>query len=135
MGGPIALRLASERKHNKVILLYPAAYAEATYDKCFGAEFSKVIRQENSWKDSPDFRLAEKFTGKLLVIYGELDRTIPKEIQNKYLDIAKTKGLALTLQGAGHNQYFWENDSTSVLNRQKLFQITRDFLLNEKNRP
>ncbi len=34
----------------------------------------------------------------------------------------------IILQRAGHNQYFWEDDSTSVLNRQKLFQILRDFL-------
>lgn len=129
MGGPITLRLATQKKHHKVILLYPAAYAEVAYDKPFGPKFSEVIRQKNSWIDSPDFELAEKFTGKLMIIYGELDHVIPKEIQTRYLKIAHAKGIALTLQAAGHNQYFWENDSTSVLNRMKLFQLTRDFLL------
>lgn len=129
MGGPLALRLTQEKILSKTILLYPAAYAEAAYDKLFGPSFSEVIRQKNSWQDSPDFELAQKCHGELLVIYGEKDAIIPKEIQNRYLDIAKTKGSALLLQEAGHNQYLWETDPTSVANRAKLFEATRDFLL------
>ena len=128
MGGPLALTLADTHQLPKLILLYPAAYAAEAFDKPFTAEFTKVIRAEDSWHDSPDFDRAENYKGEIMIIYGSLDRVIPGGIQARYLEIARSKGVALVLDGFGHNEYLWENTDVATQKRAEVFVSVLDFL-------
>ena len=128
MGGTLALRVADKRGHKKLILLYPAAYAAEAYEKNFDEEFTEVIRSKDSWVNSPDFELAEKYDGEILVIYGQLDEVIPKGIQDRYLEIGKLKGQSLVIKGAGHNKFLWEDDMGSKWRRHELFDVALHFL-------
>lgn len=123
MGGPIALRVGSN--YRKLVLLFPAAYADGAYEKLFGDEFSKVIRAEKSWEGAQDFDFAGQIREKLMVLYGEQEHVIPEEIQKTYLDIALKP---MRLKGVGHNRNLWEDSPESTSNRQKLFQEVLRFI-------
>lgn len=128
MGGPIALRIGHKSGCRKIVLFVPAAYADEAYNKPFGEEFSKVIRAADSWKNSSDFKLANEFSGRLMVVYGEEEHIIPGEIQSQYLAIAKSKGTALIMKGIGHNKNLWDDSAASTTNRRKLFELVQEFI-------
>lgn len=81
MGGHIAIKLLEKHDHIKNLILFcPAAYHKSAYTAPFNQEFSSIIRQEGSWKESDIFPLLEKFSGNLLVFIGANDQVIPKEL-------------------------------------------------------
>jgi len=112
MGAPIAVRLANEVNADGVILISPAAYSQEARSAQYGEQFSEAIQEENSWKDSPDFKELEKFGGKILLAYGEQDDVIPQAILRKYERIAKGCGPILKFEQAGH-RFMREQDPPS----------------------
>lgn len=103
MGGHVAVRLLGKNKElNSVILLYSAAYGLEAEDKMLNEDFSNVIRKENSWKNSPVFPILEAYKGKVLVIYGENDTVIPKQVMESFRSITEKKGTYILLPHAAH---------------------------------
>lgn len=81
MGGHVALELLQYVNVQSLILFYPAVYATDAMDLPFGNPlFSETIRREKSWLDSNAFTYLRGFTGNILVVAGEKDTVIPKEV-------------------------------------------------------
>lgn len=104
MGGYLAPIIAAEDNGVKaVIMTAGAAYHPNAENKPLTDAFTKVITQPKSWEHSKSFTALEHFQGKVLVIYGENDNIIPKEIQDRYNAIAEKKGEHCRIPLAGHN--------------------------------
>ncbi len=80
MGGEIALRTLEHFPIKSLILFCPAVYDKDAFSVKFGEGFSDIIRVQNSWKNATSLTMLEKFTGKLLIIIGELDTVIPTSV-------------------------------------------------------
>lgn len=80
MGGEIALRMLKEFSVKNLILFCPAIYNQDAFKINFGYGFTELIRQPESWRSSLSLGLLQKFTGNLLIIIGEDDEVIPKEV-------------------------------------------------------
>lgn len=102
MGGHIAARLTVTRDVSGLILLYSAAYSQEAEDKPLNEEFTKILRKEDSWQNSPAFSAVKNYKGNVLVMYGENDTVIPKEVQNTYKETTKDKGRFVILPHASH---------------------------------
>lgn len=129
MGAHIAVRLTESVSNIKALMLScPAAYSAEAENKPLNDEFSQVIRQENSWVDSPVFTLLEKFNGKVMVNFGEFDTVIPDDVKNNLQAICQRKGgQYLVLKGATHFLLKPENEVQEVA-RQKLFSASIKFI-------
>lgn len=111
MGGHIAAELTTIRSICTLILLYPAAYAKEAEAKPFNEEFTKVLRSENSWHNSPAFQALEKYPNKVLVLYGEKDVVIPDGVKQRYQQLVTRKGKFISLRNAGHVLLSSESES------------------------
>jgi esterase/lipase len=80
MGAHVALKLAEEVPVDNIILFCPAIYDRRAFKRFFGEEFTYIIRQQDSWKNSDVFKFLEKYTGKLTIIIGDKDDIIPSEV-------------------------------------------------------
>lgn len=90
MSGYVALHIAKKYHPETIILFAPAIYDTKAFEVPFGPEFSKVIRAENSWRNSDSKELLESFTGKLLIFIGENDEVIPREVVDAIYDGARS---------------------------------------------
>lgn len=112
MGADTAIRLTEKYPVSALILFVPGVYAQSAYTVPFGEEFSKIIRVEQSWYDSPAWSTLADFHGSLLVVRGEKDEDIPGEIFDK-LDEAtphvRHKEL-VTVPGSPHRILPYLND-------------------------
>ena len=100
MGGPVAISLAVKRAVGGLLLAVPAAYSEEARSKNFGEAFSQVIRRENGWVGSPDFKELEKYQGRTMLAYGTRDTVIPKGVIDAYTAIIQKKGKVLALDAS-----------------------------------
>ena len=80
MGGYTAVKLCEEHPVDRLVLVVPAAYTESAYDLNFDEEFSREIREKDSWRKSDAWRIIAKFTGQLLIVAAENDEVIPRAI-------------------------------------------------------
>ena len=103
MGGFVATVVGWEEKLKNIILLAGAAYSPEAEKKQLDATFTQIIRSPKSWENSRSFAALENFSGRVLVLYGAEDTTIPEEIKNRYRQIASRKGEWYTIATAGHN--------------------------------
>lgn len=104
MGGHVAARLT--RTHPDlagVILQSAAAYSRAAENIPFGPNFTAELHKEGNWRDSQSFVDLNKYNGKVLVLYGEHDDVIPKEVIAHYTTRAVKNGESHTLIKAGHS--------------------------------
>jgi esterase/lipase len=102
LGGHIAVRLVEVEEICALILFYPGAYAQKAEDKLLNEEFTKVLRTQNSWKDSPAFTTLENYSGNSLIIYGAEDNVIPKEVQFRYKEAIGNKGKFVKITHGTH---------------------------------
>lgn len=109
MGGFVAAVVGSENHVRNIVLLGAAAYSPDAENKKLDTTFTQVIRSANSWENSRSFALLQTFPGRVLVMYGADDTTIPEEIKNCYRQIASEKGEWYTIANAGHNLITAEN--------------------------
>ena len=81
MGGHVALELLKYVNIQSLLLFYPAVYTKDAVDLPFGDPlFSSIIRGEKSWENSNVFNYLHDFTGNLLVVAGQKDNVIPREV-------------------------------------------------------
>ncbi len=71
-----------------LILLVPAMYTSRAYSVPFNGEFSRIIRQPQSWIRSDAWRILADYTGRLLIVAGENDPIIPRDVIKRIYDSA-----------------------------------------------
>lgn len=105
MGGYIALKMLEiDFDIKNLILFCPAVYDKEAFKMNFDEQFTNIIRQEESWKNSDVFELLKNFKGNLLIVIGEDDEVIPDgviELLNKYSSNVNKKKI-IKLKGVGH---------------------------------
>jgi len=91
MGGHIALELLKTHSDiQSLILFYPGIYTSAAYDVLFTDEFSKIIRQHESWQQNDVLEHLKTFPGNLLLVVAEHDQVIPPAVFDLIEDSAKS---------------------------------------------
>lgn len=104
MSAPIAIRLSVINEDIRaLVLLSPAAYAKEAEDKKLDGEFTKVLRKENSWRNSQSFPALQKYKKPVALIYGDRDSVIPGQIKEKYRSCLKKDDLYLRIKNGQHN--------------------------------
>jgi len=89
MGGHIALELLGRVRTRALILFYPAVYAADAVPLRFGdAAFSATIRRERSWENAEVLANLAEFHGDLLIVSGENDEVIPREVLDSIINSA-----------------------------------------------
>ena len=86
MSGHNAIKLTELFEVESLILFVPGIFCTSSYSVPFGPEFSKLIRENESWQDSDAWEILGKYTGKLLIIAGEKDEVIPLHLIQKIYD-------------------------------------------------
>lgn len=89
MGGYVAIKLLELYKIDTLILFCPAIYDKKAYNIRFDAGFTEVIRTPESWRNTDVLPLLEEFTGKLLIVMGDKDEVIPREVIELIINNAK----------------------------------------------
>jgi uncharacterized protein len=109
MGGEIAIRMTQSFPVKSLVLFCPAIYDEAAFVVPFGGGFTEIIKKPESWTRSAALHLLEVFTGKLLIIIGELDTVIPPGVialLDEHSPNVATKEI-LRIPGMSHNYHAW----------------------------
>jgi hypothetical protein len=88
MSAYTSVKLLEHYQIKSLILLVPAMYTSQAYEIPFNQGFTDIIRQSQSWVDSDAWRLLADYTGRLLIIAGEKDQTIPHGVVNHIYDSA-----------------------------------------------
>ncbi len=126
MGGHVAARLTESRNVNSLILLYAATYAKEAEDKPLNEEFTKILRAENSWQTSLAFSAIERYTGQIVMIYGENDNVVPKGLQQRFKSLIN-KERFLILANAGHLLLNPQNELQQIAKNQVFEEILSFF--------
>jgi len=105
MGGHVVLELLDERRPRAIVLFYPAVYTPRVFSIPFkNPLFTSTLREEGSWRESKGFERLRAFQGRLLIVMGEYDEVIPREIPAMLIEnavAARSKEL-ITIPGAPH---------------------------------
>ena len=80
MGAYIAIKLLEEFEISNLILFCPALYSSKAFNISFGPNFTKILREINSWKNSDAFEIIKNFKGNLRIFIGEKDEVVPKQL-------------------------------------------------------
>jgi len=109
MGGHVACTLIDALAPRALVLFCPAAYAPAAQHLPFGPAFQSTLRATASFDASPAFEALERFTGRLLLVFGTQEDVIPEAVQQQYLHRARQAQSVelIRLQGAGHRLHDW----------------------------
>lgn len=116
MGGYIAIKMLEKYDLANLILFCPAVYDKKAYDVNFGENFSYLIRMENSWKNSDAFEILENFRGNVLIVIGEEDEVIPKELMkmiDSSLKRVKCKEF-IRIPNCPHTIHTWLNQNKTI---------------------
>jgi dienelactone hydrolase len=93
MSGHTAVELSHQADFapiSNLILFAPAMYGEALEETPFGPDFSRLIRQPESWRTSKIPEMLKQFRGGILIFVGRSDRVIPVSVINKYVASAES---------------------------------------------
>jgi len=88
MSAYTSVKLLEHFQIKSLILLVPAMYTSQAYTTPFNRGFSDIIRQPQSWVQSDAWRLLADYTGRLLIVAGENDQIIPRDVINRIYDSA-----------------------------------------------
>jgi uncharacterized protein len=88
MSAYTSVKLLEHFQIKSLILLVPAMYSSQAYTTPFNRGFSDIIRQPQSWVQSDAWRLLANYTGRLLIVAGENDQIIPRDVINRIYDSA-----------------------------------------------
>lgn len=81
MGAHVVLRMLKQHNPEALILFYPAIYTDEARSIPFGnPTFTETIRRERSWAASSVLADLDAFTGRLLIVIGDRDEVIPKDV-------------------------------------------------------
>lgn len=109
MGGYIAIKMLEIFNVENLILFAPGIYTTDAYSAEFGMVFSGIIREEKSWCKSDAFDILSNFRGNLIVVIGDEDEVIPKELVDlllKSANKAKFKEV-IVLPNCPHALNYW----------------------------
>lgn len=127
MGAHIAIRLIEKIPSIKALILQSAAaYGIEAEDKNLNNSFKAVITKENNWFSSPIFKILKDYTGKVLIIYGELDNVIPLDVMRRYRASIK-KGNYVIIKSGKHTLLRPQNKE-EIQARSELFKQSLRFL-------
>jgi uncharacterized protein len=113
MGGYVALKMLEYFPVKNLILFCPALYDTAAFNVPFTEQFSEIIRQPESWKNTDAMSGLGSFTGQLLVLMGEQDEVIPPgviELINVHASRASRKEV-FYIPGCPHKIQAWLLDN------------------------
>lgn len=102
MGGHVAALLTEKRIVHKLILLYSAAYAIEAEDIELNKKFTDILHRQDSWRTSRTFEIVRNFGENVLMLYGEHEQVIPKEVQLKYRNAVGNRGKFVVLKNGTH---------------------------------
>ena len=88
MSAYTAVKLLELYQIKSLILLVPAMYTSQAYSMPFNHGFTETIRQPQSWIGSDAWRILADYTGRLLIVAGEKDKIIPRDVINRIYDSA-----------------------------------------------
>lgn len=88
MSAYTSVKLLQHYQIKSLILLVPAMYTSQAYTIPFNQGFTDIIRRPQSWIRSDAWRILADYTGRLLIIAGENDRIIPRDVIDKIYDSA-----------------------------------------------
>ena len=83
MGCYNAIKLTEIYPVKLVVLFTPAVYAKDVYEVNFSEKFTTFIREPKSWDSTDAWDILTKYKGKILILTGGKDQTIPSEIPEK----------------------------------------------------
>ena len=111
MGAHIACSLIPQLAPDALVLFCPAAYEEAARSLAFGPAFQQSIRstRADAFAASPAFGALAQFRGRLLLVLGEKDAVIPREVEHGYVTCARRASSVevIRLADAGHHLHAW----------------------------
>ena len=88
MAGYNAIKLTEIYPVDLLVLSASAVYRKDAYEVPFGDKFSALIREPKSWDSTDAWDILEKYKGKIIVLAGEKDDVIPREVTQKIYDSA-----------------------------------------------
>lgn len=88
MSAYTSVKLLEHYHIKSLVLLVPAMYTSRAYSIPFNRGFSDIIRQPQSWVQSDAWRLLADYTGRLLIVAGEIDQIIPRDVISRIYDSA-----------------------------------------------
>ncbi|HML29726.1 MULTISPECIES: alpha/beta hydrolase [Xanthobacteraceae] len=103
MGGYVAVRLSQIVSLNALVMIAPAMYDGQAYSAPFGPAFSAIIRRHESWRDSDAFAILRGFAGRVLIVAGQEDRTIPAGVIEACVEaMPPGRSALISLPGVDH---------------------------------
>ncbi|MBU1240238.1 alpha/beta fold hydrolase [Myxococcota bacterium] len=111
MSGYTAIQLTRLFPVANLVLLVPAAYTPLACDVPFGPDFSRIIREPGSWRESDAFSALAKFRGRLTIFAAQRDDVIPAELTQMLLDAAMNaqSPKLYTVEGSTHGNLFHDD--------------------------
>jgi hypothetical protein len=88
MSAYTSVKLLEHYQIKTLILLVPAMYTSLAYTVPFNGGFSSIIRQPQSWIRSDAWRILADYTGRILIVAGENDPIIPRDVIKRIYDSA-----------------------------------------------
>ena len=88
MSAYTAVKLLEHYQIKSLIVLVPAMNTSQAYSMPFNRGFTETIRQPQSWVGSDAWRILADYTGRLLIVAGEKDKIIPRDVINRIYDSA-----------------------------------------------
>jgi hypothetical protein len=88
MSAYTSVKLLEHYQIKALLLLVPAMYTSLAYSVPFNGGFSSIIRQPQSWIRSDAWRILADYTGRLLIVAGEKDPIIPRDVIKRIYDSA-----------------------------------------------
>lgn len=130
MGAHVAARLIEKLPAIKGVILSGAgAYASEAEDKNLDSSFTQVIREEESFLNSPAFSLYKKANKPMLIVYGDKEEVIPPLLQQKYQSLNKN---FVILPNSNHQSIRGVSEEDKQF-CQNLFDLSYNFLNQDVN--
>jgi pimeloyl-ACP methyl ester carboxylesterase len=113
MGGYVASSLLPDLAVRGLILICPALYASDAHEVPFDESFTAVLRRPGSFRDSRILEEVREFRGAVLVLIGDRDEVIPREIVELYLGACTNAAYVQhsVIPGAPHRIHLWAAES------------------------
>lgn len=112
MSGEVCIRLTQIASINHLVLLAPGIYHHKAVNIPFGDDFSNLIRQNESWKETKIRNILSWFIGTILLITPQNDCTIPEWVNQIIMDSApNSTKKRIVIEWAPHMIWKWMNEN------------------------
>lgn len=125
LGAYVALGLMHHFREQvtHLMLFCPATYTKAAHEIQFGPQFTQLISQPDSWRDSLALDWLEEFQGHVLFILPEHDEVIPANITQAFLRRAThTHSVVTAIIKNSSHQLLAEGKSNEAVRKQVYHQ-------------